>query len=120
MIKNYLKIAWRNLWKHKLYTLINVFGITLSISCCIILFQFITYHLSFDTYHHDAKRVYRVVHSLTFDDGVPMYDQGAPLALARALKAGDPRVEDVGVLLRMHSIDVAISQNGKNGKKMFA
>jgi putative ABC transport system permease protein len=86
MIKNYLKIAWRNLWKHKFYTFINVFGLALSIACSIILFQFINYHSGFDRYHHDAKNIYRVVHSLTFDDGVPMYDQGAPLALARDLK----------------------------------
>jgi putative ABC transport system permease protein len=120
MIKNYFKIAWRNLWKHKFYTFINMFGLALSISCSIILFQFITYHLSFDTYHHDAKQVYRVVHRLTFFDGVPLYDQGAPLALARDVKANDPRVKDVGVLLRMHDINVTIPQSEGSGKKMFA
>lgn len=120
MIKNYFKIAWRNLWKHKFYTFINMFGLALSIGCSIILFQFITYHLSFDTYHHDAKQVYRVVHRLTFFDGVPLYDQGAPLALARDVKANDPRVKDVGVLLRMHDINVTIPQSEGSGKKMFA
>jgi putative ABC transport system permease protein len=120
MIKNYFKIAGRNLWKHKFYTFINMFGLALSIGCSIILFQFITYHLSFDTYHHDAKQVYRVVHRLTFFDGVPLYDQGAPLALARDVKANDPRVKDVGVLLRMHDINVTIPQSEGSGKKMFA
>jgi len=119
MFKNYIKIAWRNLWKHKFYTVINILGLALSIGCSIILFQFITYHLSFDTYHQDAKRIYRVVHRLTFDDGVPLYDQGAPLALARDVKASDTRVEDVGVLLRMHDITVAIHQKDEAGKKMF-
>jgi putative ABC transport system permease protein len=118
MIKNYLKIAWRNLWKHKLYTLINMFGLALSIACSIVLYRFISYHSSFDTYHHDAKQIYRVVHRLTFDDGVPLYDQGAPLALARDLKAADPRIKDIGVLLRMHDINVAITQNGN--KKLFS
>lgn len=120
MLKNYLVIAWRNLWKYKFYTLINIFGLSLSIGCSIILFQFITYHLSFDNYHHSAKQVYRVVNRLTFDDGVPMYDQGAPLALARDLKTNDPRIKEVGVLLRMHNINVTILQNAKTGKKMFA
>ncbi|HEX8020412.1 ABC transporter permease, partial [Mucilaginibacter sp.] len=120
MIKNYFKIAWRNLWKHKFYTFINMFGLALSIGCSIILFQFITYHLSFDTYHHDAKHVYRVVHRITFDDGVPLYDQGAPLALARDVKNSDPRVKNVGILLRMHDINVTIPQNDGAGKKMFA
>lgn len=120
MIKNYFKIAWRNLWKHKFYTFINMFGLALSIGCSIILFQFIIYHLSFDTYHHDAKQVYRVVHRITFDDGVPLYDQGAPLALARDVKNSDPRVKNVGILLRMHDINVTIPQNDGAGKKMFA
>jgi putative ABC transport system permease protein len=120
MLKNYLVIAWRNLWKRKFYTFINIFGLSISIACSIILFQFITYHLSFDNYHHDAKQVYRVVHRLTFDDGVPMYDQGAPLALARDLKANDARIKEVGVLLRMHDINVGVLQNNGTGKKMFA
>jgi len=120
MIRNYFKIAWRNLWKHQFYTLINILGLSLSISCSIILFQFISYHLSFDTYHHNAKNTYRVVSWLTFEDGVPMYDQGAPLALARDLKANDPRVKEIGILLRMHNINVDIPQNSKSGRKMFA
>jgi putative ABC transport system permease protein len=120
MIKNYLKIAWRSLWKHKFYTFINVFGLALSVSCIIILFQFINYHSSFDRYHQDAKNIYRVVHSITFPDGVPMFDQGAPVALARDLKANDPKVKEIGVLLRMHDINIAITQNDKAGKKMFA
>jgi putative ABC transport system permease protein len=120
MIKNYLKIAWRNLWRHKLYTFINMFGLALSIACSIVLYRFISYHSSFDTYHHDAKQIYRVVHTLTFDDGVPMYDQGAPLALARDLKAADPRIKDIGILLRMHDINVAINQSSREGNKLFA
>ncbi|MXV53159.1 FtsX-like permease family protein [Pedobacter sp. HMF7647] len=120
MIKNYLKIAGRNLWNHKFYTFINMFGLALSISCSIILFKFITYHLSFDNYHHDSKQIYRVVHRLTFDDGIPLYDQGAPLALAKNIAAKNPKVVDVGVLLRMHDINVIIPQNDVAGKKMFA
>lgn len=120
MIRNYLKIAWRNIWKHPFYTFINIFGLSLSIGCSIILFQFISYHLSFDTYHHDAKQLYRVVNWITFEDGMPMYDPGAPLALARDLKANDPRVKEIGMLLRMHDINVAIPQTSGAAKKMFA
>lgn len=120
MIKNFFKIAYRNLIGHKFYTAINVFGLALSIACCVILFQFITYHNSFDRYHHHAKQVYRVVHSLTFPDGIPMYNQGAPLALASDVKATELRVKDIGILLRMHDINVVINQEDKYGRKMFA
>ncbi|PTR01522.1 putative ABC transport system permease protein [Mucilaginibacter yixingensis] len=49
-----------------------------------------------------------------------MYDQGAPLALARDVKASDPRVKEIGILLRMHNINVAIPQNNQTTKRMFA
>lgn len=58
------------------------------------------------------------MHSLTFNDGVPIYDQGAPLALARDLKASDPRVTGVGILVRLHDINILVDQNGD--KKKFA
>ena len=114
MIKNYLKIAWRNVWKHKFYTGINILGLSLSIGCSIILFQFITYHLSFDAYHHDSKQIFKVVTDMHVGDGSIEYDQGAPLALAHAVTSTMPQVKDVAILLRMHHINVAISQNGSN------
>jgi putative ABC transport system permease protein len=120
MIKNDLRIAWRNLRKHKFYTFINTFGLALSMACGILLFLFISYHLSFVTYHKKAKHLYRIVHHVTFEDGVPLYDQGAPLALARDLKISNTQVKDVGVLLRMHDVDVTIPANNGAHEKMFA
>jgi putative ABC transport system permease protein len=116
MIKNYLKIAWRNVWKHKFYTGINILGLSLSIGCSIILFQFITYHLSFDTYHHDAKQVYKLVTEQHSDDGSIEYDQGAPMALATTVKATMPQVTEVAVHLRMHQVTVAIPQSSGPNK----
>jgi putative ABC transport system permease protein len=119
MIKNYLKIAWRKLWKNKFYSFINIVGLALSISCSILLFLFITYHLSFDTYHAHAKQIYRIVLHVTFEDGLLLYDQGAPLALARDIGTGNSQVKETSVLLRMHDINVTIPQNNGAGKKMF-
>jgi putative ABC transport system permease protein len=119
MLSNYIKIAWRNLWKHKFYTSINVFGLALSISCSIILFLFITYHLSFDTYHPNAKNIYRVVNSITFDDGVAHYDPGAPLVLAQELKATNPKIKEASLIYGMTDVNVSIPQNDLIAKKKF-
>lgn len=60
MFKNYLKIAIRNIRKHKLYSLINIFGLTLGIACCIIIYLFISDEFSYDSFHENGDNIYRV------------------------------------------------------------
>lgn len=61
MFKNYFKIAWRNIKSNKAYAAINVIGLSFGIACAILIFVFITYHLSFDTFHPGKDRIYRLV-----------------------------------------------------------
>jgi len=60
MIKNYLKIAFRNFKRQKTFSFINISGIAIGMSCCLLLMLFIHYELSFDRYHENAKKIYRV------------------------------------------------------------
>ncbi|MBN8652578.1 MAG: ABC transporter permease [Cytophagales bacterium] len=61
MYKNYFITAWRNVIRKKSSAAINVFGLTLGISCALIIFALVNYHLSFDNFHTDADRIYRFV-----------------------------------------------------------
>ncbi|MEO7047010.1 MAG: hypothetical protein ABI091_17035, partial [Ferruginibacter sp.] len=61
MFRNYLKIALRNFRNNKAYSFINVMGLALSITCAILIFSLVKYHLSFNTGIADAGRTYRLV-----------------------------------------------------------
>lgn len=60
MIKNYLKIALRNLLNNKGYTAINVFGLGLGLATCLLIVLYISDELSFDKYHRSADRLFRI------------------------------------------------------------
>src|SRR5581483_7515180 len=64
MIKNYLKIAWRTLLRQKTYTAINILGLTLGIAASILIFTLVSYQLSFDDFHPNKDRIYRIVTNL--------------------------------------------------------
>ncbi len=61
MIKNYLKVAWRNLAKNKVFSLINILGLTIGITVCMMIFLFIMNEFSFDKFHKQGKNIYRVM-----------------------------------------------------------
>jgi len=60
LLKNYLKIAFRNLRKQKLFGLINITGLALGISCCLLIYLFVQHEWSYDEFHEKADRIYRV------------------------------------------------------------
>ncbi len=123
MIKNYIKTALRNLRKHSFYTALNVFGLSLGVASGIILFLFISFHLSFDSYHQKGSRIYRVITDLHLDDGSVKNEKGAPLVLATALKSEVPQLKDQAFLFqnyRDHVFTVAIPQSGSARGKLFA
>ncbi|PSR55348.1 ABC transporter permease [Adhaeribacter arboris] len=61
MLANYLKLAIRNLLRQKFYTAINIVGLTLGITCCLLIFLFVQNELSYDRFHAQGDRIYRVM-----------------------------------------------------------
>ena len=61
MIKNYFKTAWRNLWKNKVFSLINVLGLSLGMAACLLILQYVNCELSYDQFNKNASNIYRVV-----------------------------------------------------------
>jgi putative ABC transport system permease protein len=64
MFKNYVKLAFRHLARKKVFSFINIFGLTVGLTSCILIGLYITDELSFDTFHHNASRIARVTSDL--------------------------------------------------------
>src|SRR6185312_11788495 len=61
MFRNYLKIAWRNLMKSKAFSFINILGLTIGITVCMMIFLFIMNEFSVDKFHKQGRNIYRVM-----------------------------------------------------------
>jgi putative ABC transport system permease protein len=70
MIRNYLKIAIRNLLRHRFISFINLFGLTVGLTCCLLITVYILNELSYDKYNNNAKNIYRVTRSFNNSEGV--------------------------------------------------
>ncbi|GAA0878604.1 ABC transporter permease [Algoriphagus jejuensis] len=73
MLKNYLKIAYRNLVKNKVYSSINIFGLTLGFVCCILIMLFVKDELSYDQFIPNKENIHRVVLERIYPDHVSFY-----------------------------------------------
>ena len=61
MFKNYLTTALRNLWKRRVFSLINILGLSVGMTACFLIFLYVRFESSYDGFHSKADRIYRVV-----------------------------------------------------------
>ncbi|WP_428654429.1 ABC transporter permease [Runella sp.] len=92
MIRNYLKIAFRNLWKNKTYLFINLIGLSVAFGISTLLFLTAYDLLTFDQFHEEKGAVYRVYHKVNEPQG-EQYGNSMPLPMRNALKAEFPEVK---------------------------
>ncbi len=114
MLKNFLKIAVRNLFRNKLSSFINVFGLTLGISACIVLLIFVEYESSFDSFHKKADTTFRVVQHTQLPNET-LYWNTTAYPLAAAMRNDLPEIEMVtqisGPVTRVFKVDDAYGGN---------
>jgi len=94
MLKNYFKIAFRNFRRQKLYSFINVFGLAVGLAFCTLVFLYVRDELSFDHFHVQRDRIYRVYTARYHPDGsTEARNAWLPMPLGPAMKADLPEVE---------------------------
>ena len=99
MLLNYIKLAWRNLRKNRVYSLVNIIGLAMGLACFILIALYVLDEWSFDRFHKNAKNIYRVDTDITFG-GSPMRMAVTSDPMGAALKADYP---DVSEFTRVYS-----------------
>jgi putative ABC transport system permease protein len=81
MFKNYLIIALRSLIKQRAYSIITIFGLSIGITCCLLIMLYVKQELSYDSFYPNAERIYRVGHKVIRPQGIS-YSAASPTPVA--------------------------------------
>src|SRR5476651_1308187 len=109
MLSNNIKIAWRNLTNRKFYSFLNISGLAIAVSCCILIYLYAGYNLSFDRYHKNADNIFRLVMEMHLDK--TEYEKGAPYIEYQTLKTRYPQVSKAAFLIARQSFIVSVGDN---------
>src|ERR1700748_983443 len=97
MFKNYLLVAYRNLWKDKVSSIINIAGLSIGMACCILILIYIKDELSFNNANTNEKNIYRV-NWISNINGVITPNASAPVPLAPVMVTDMPQLQQVARL----------------------
>ena len=112
MLKNYIKTAWQNLRSHKSYVAINTIGLAVGIAACLLIFLLIQYETSFDNFHKNKERIYRVVAATKTPNGIN-YSKASALPVADALRIDYPQLEHVARIYERNNQQITLLPHDK-------
>jgi putative ABC transport system permease protein len=119
MIRNYLKIAFRNLKRHKLFSFINIFGLALSMSICLLVLIHLKDQLSYDDFHPHPGRTYRIISELSNKEGNTFRLASSPLPLAVTLANNYDFIEHTTRIYTIASSKAAANKKEINTSQAF-
>src|SRR5689334_11201590 len=116
MIRNYLIIALRNFWRHKIFSIINILGLAIGISAALVIYLIVQYELSYEKWQPEGDRIYRVVTNMHFPE-MDFKNGGVPGPLPDAVRADIPGIEESSAFYTGRIESTTIPVNGTEGKK---
>ena len=120
MFKNYFKTAFRSLIRNRNYTIINIAGLAFGIAVCMMIFIIIQYQTSFDNFHTNKDRVYRVLtESHHADAGNITYAKNIPFPMPAGLKTAFPQLEQVAPVYASHNDELQVLDDNGTPVKNF-
>lgn len=118
MIRNYFILALRNFRKHKVFSLINILGLAVGISASLVIYLIVQYEFSFDRFHKDGDRIYRVVSNNTYSG--KLYDNsGVPAPLPAEARTAIPGIEAAVAFHTMYQPRVSVNKSGTEKPVVF-
>ena len=116
MIKNYFKIAWRNLIRNKGFAVTNLLGLTIGLTCTIFIFLWVSDELSFDKFNPNYKNIYQVIANRDFKNSI-FTDRNMVFPLAKALENGYPQIKNAVLTshLEQHQVNFGETRIKKHG-----
>ncbi|MBL0023969.1 MAG: ABC transporter permease [Saprospiraceae bacterium] len=118
MLKNYFKTSIRNIKVNKSYALINVSGLAVGIAACLLLFLVIQFETSFDDFHPQHKKIYRIGSMFNSQEGTS-YSGGVSFPVAPALRVDFPQIKQVASIYKHEGDQITVESYGKNLPKKF-
>ncbi|MFT5885703.1 MAG: putative ABC transport system permease protein [Arcticibacterium sp.] len=100
MLKNYIKIAWRNLRKHQLFSFINIVGLGIAIPFALLALIQLQGSFEFDNFHKDTERIVRIITDQTSNEGALTSYASSPINLENKLSEELPGVEQSTKVIR--------------------
>jgi putative ABC transport system permease protein len=115
MLQNYLKIAWRNIRNNKLFSFINIFGLSIGFTCCLLIALYIVHETSYDHHHKNADRLYEVATTFV-KDGKNDLAPNTPAPMAAAMKQEFPEIEETTRIVQLFEDKTLLQYKPQNGE----
>lgn len=119
MFTNYLKVAWRNIRRHKGFAFINIAGLAMGVAAGLLVLIYVGDELRFDRFHAKADRIYRIAQKIHIDNRVDSALPGPPI-LAAALAKDFPEIESTARLNRIGGAIVRVQDRGFGKPEVYA
>src|SRR6476620_10806337 len=120
MFKNYLKIAWRSLMKNKTFSFINIFGLSVGLTCCMLITLYLYHEVSYDKYHKNIDQLYQL-ETIFIGDGKESKTPNTPAPMAEAMKKEYPEITATARLMTLFAENKTLMQYkaGNEGPRSF-
>ncbi len=109
MFQNYLKVAWRNLMKSKIFSFINIIGLSVGLTCCMLITVYLYNEVSYDKYHKNINQLYQLG-TIFVGSGKEERTPNTPAPMAAAMKQEFPEIAEAARLMSLFAEDKTLLQ----------